>query len=244
MIPPKIAVIVPAWREERILPRMLARVPERADLVVVVDDGSPDQTFAVAKACAVRDPRIVAVRLETNAGVGAAIVRGYREALSRGADIMVVMAGDDQMDPADFDAVVEPVARGRADYVKGNRLAHPASRQMPPVRRAGTRILAKLTAMVAGLDELDDAQCGYTALSASAARSLPLDRLFPRYGYPNDMILRVCEAGLVIEEVTVAPVYADEVSGLAIHRDVHPISKILIRGATRRLFRRLRANDR
>lgn len=236
---PKIAIVVPAWREERVLPRMLSRLPKAASLVIVVDDGSPDATFEVARSYQSRDPRIVAVRLEQNQGVGAAIVRGYQEAMARGADVMVVMAGDDQMDPADFGSVIAPVLLGQADYVKGNRLRHPDVARMPSLRRRGTRILGKITGIIAGIPGLDDAQCGYTAITADAARKLPLERLYPRYGYPNDMILRLSEAGLRIAEVTVAPVYADEVSGLSIRRVVKPISKILARGAARRLLRSL-----
>ena len=239
---PRIAVVVPAWHEELILARMLARVPKRVEWIVVVDDGSTDATFAVAQAEAKRDPRIVALRQMQNRGVGAAIVRGYEEALGLGADVMVVMAGDDQMDPADFDRVVEPVISGHADYVKGNRLVHPNAQEMPVIRRLGTRLLARLTGLIAGFPGLDDAQCGYTALSADAARLLPLRKLYPRYGYPNDMVLRLGEAGLRIVEVTVAPVYADEVSGLAVHRVIKPISGILARGAARRLYRSLKSN--
>lgn len=239
---PRIAVVVPAWHEELILARMLGRVPSCAEWIVVVDDGSSDATFEVARAQAKRDPRIVALRLAQNQGVGAAIVHGYQKALELGADVMVVMAGDDQMDPADFDAVVAPVISGHADYVKGNRLIHPNAQHMPVVRRVGTRFLARLTGLIAGYPGLDDAQCGYTALSADAARRLPLGDLYPRYGYPNDMVLRLGEAGFRIVEVTVAPVYADEISGLAVHRVIRPISGILARGALRRLRQSLKSS--
>lgn len=232
-----IAVVVPAWREERILPRMLARVPARARWVIVVDDGSPDGTFEVAQRAAESDTRICVFRQATNQGVGAAIVRGYREAMALGADVMVVMAGDDQMDPADFDGLVEPILAGRADYVKGNRLEHPAWRAMPLVRRLGTRFLGRLTGLVAGLPGLDDAQCGYTAITSSACAAVDLDRLFPRYGYPNDILIRLAEAGQRVVQVPVAAVYADEVSGLSVPRVVKPISKILAKGVVRRVRR-------
>lgn len=234
---PSIAIVVPAWCEERILPRMLARVPAAARWVVVVDDGSPDATHDVAQACAKRDPRIHVVRQIPNQGVGAAIVRGYREAMALGADVMVVMAGDDQMDPADFDTVLGPILAGSADYVKGNRLDHPAWQAMPTVRRLGTRLLGRLTGWVADIPELDDAQCGYTAITAQACRRLDLDALYPRYGYPNDILIRLREANLRVAQVPVAAVYADEVSGLSVPRVVKPISKILMRGAARRVRR-------
>lgn len=230
----RIAVVVPAYREQRLIARTLGGVPALVDLIVVVDDASPDGTYHVARQAADGDPRIVIVRLGYNRGVGGAIAAGYRESKRLGADVAVVMAGDDQMDPADLPRLLEPLAADHADYAKGNRLAHPEARRMPVIRRAGSRVLARLTALVAGLDRLDDAQCGYTALRLSILDRLPLDQIYPRYGYPNDMLLRLSEIGARIVEVPVRPVYADEVSGLAPHRVVLPIGAILLRGLARR----------
>jgi glycosyltransferase involved in cell wall biosynthesis len=207
------------------------------DDVVVVDDASPDSTYDCAARARTRDPRVEVVRLGYNVGVGGAIVRGYDVARRRGADVAAVMAGDDQMDPGDLPALLAPIAGNRADYVKGNRLAHPQARRMPWVRRIGTQVLARLTARVAGLDGLDDAQCGYTALRLALIERLPLGEIYPRYGYPNDMLMRLAEIDARICEVPVRPVYADEVSGLAPHRVVLPIARILVRGWVRRANR-------
>ena len=147
------------------------------------------------------------------ATVGAAIATGYQRALAAGADLLVVMAGDDQMDPADLPSLLEPVWRGGADYAKGNRFRHPAARQMPVLRRLGSSVLSVLTRWATALD-VDDCQCGYTVLSAHAARRLPLSQLCPRYGYPNDLLGMLAAAGCRVVEAPVRPVYADERSGL------------------------------
>jgi glycosyltransferase involved in cell wall biosynthesis len=207
----RIAVIVPAYREERLIATTLCAIPDWVDLVFPVDDASPDGTWAAIKS--VQDPRIVAVRHPLNRGVGAAIVSGYRAALERGAAVLAVMAGDGQMDPSDLGSVVDPVALGRADYVKGNRFRHRERRRMPFARRAGGAVLSALTRVATGLD-VDDSQCGYTALAADTARRLPLDQLWPRYGYPNDLLGLLAARGARVKDVTVRPVYAGEESGL------------------------------
>jgi len=206
----RIAVVVPAHREERLLGRMLARVPGFVDAIYVVDDASPDGTHAVALAAG--DPRVRAVRHATNRGVGAAIVTGYQQALAEGHDVLAVMAGDDQMHPDDLEPLVRAVLGG-ADYAKGNRFRHAEARRMPLARRFGGELLSLVTRRASGL-VLGDSQCGYTALAAGAARRLPLAELWPRYGYPNDLLMLLSAHGMRVREVPVRPVYAEEQSGL------------------------------
>lgn len=207
----RVAVIVPAYQESRLIGRMLRRVPALVDAIYVIDDASTDETAATA--AGVGDPRVIVIRHRENRGVGAAIASGYARALAAGADVLVVMAGDDQMDPGDLEALIAPVALGSADYAKGNRFRHPEARRMPLARRAGSRLLSRATRLATGL-EVDDCQCGYTALSARAARRLPLADLWPRFGYPNDLLGMLAGHDLRVFEVPVRPVYADETSGL------------------------------
>ena len=231
----EIAVVVPAYREARLLPRTLETMPAFVDHVVVVDDGSPDETFAVARRWSEREERVEVVRLGFNQGVGRAIGAGYERALVLGAEVVAVMAADAQMDPDDLPRVLEPVVEGQADYSKGDRLTHREAAKMPPVRRAGTWLLAWMTGIVAGRTEIRDSQCGYTAISAAMLKRLPLRELYPRYGYPNDLLLRLAEQGARLAQPPVRPVYGDEISGLKIGSVVGPIAGILGRGLMRRV---------
>ena len=206
-----IAIVVPAFCEERLLGTTLASLPSFVDWICVVDDASTDRTWDVARRQ--HDSRISVTRHRRNRGVGAAIVSGYYRALQYGADVIVVMAGDGQMSPGDLNRLVQPILSGRADYVKGDRLRHPKATQMPALRRLGSRTLALLTSWAAGV-RIADSQCGFTAFSGPALARLPLDRLWPRYGYPNDLVLMCVTHGLRVAEVAVEPVYADERSGL------------------------------
>lgn len=181
------------------------------DCIHVVDDGSDDGTDLAI--LAVVDPRIELLRHTTNRGVGAAIVSGYLRALDRGSDVLVVMAGDDQMHPDDLPSLLGPLVSGGADYVKGNRFVHHDQGDMPRARRIGGKFLSFATRCATGLG-VSDSQCGYTALRASAAHRLPLSRLWPRFGYPNDLLGMLAARGMLVTDVPVRPVYADERSGI------------------------------
>ncbi|AKT37451.1 glycosyltransferase family 2 protein [Chondromyces crocatus] len=227
----RIAVVLPARDEEAWIREAVSCVPDFVDQVIVVDDASRDRTAAVAAAAG--DERLRVSTHATCRGVGAAIVTGYRVALAQGAQVTAVMAGDAQMDPRDLPRVVAPVALDRADYVKGNRLSHPdVWSAMPLGRLVGTATLAALTRRAAGLDALSDSQCGYTAVSTRALEALDLDALWPRYGYPNDLIVSLAAAGMRIQEVPVRPVYRGEASGLRIGH-LATILRVIVRSRQR-----------
>jgi glycosyltransferase involved in cell wall biosynthesis len=227
-----VAVVVPAFNEERHVARVVSSTPPFVDRVVVVDDASEDATSERARATG--DGRLSVLRHPINRGVGAAIATGYAHAFDAGADVAVVMAGDGQMDPADLEALLAPILRDEADYVKGNRLAWPdVARRMPLTRLVGNHALSALTRAATGVP-VRDSQCGYTALTRAAAARLRLDRLWPRYGYPNDLIASLAAAGLRVRDVPVRPVYADETSGVDLRHALFVVPYVLARAALRR----------
>jgi glycosyltransferase involved in cell wall biosynthesis len=238
---PRIAVVVPAFREEERIGMTVRRVPPLAQHIIVVDDASDDRTSAEASAA--NDGRLELIRHETNRGVGAAILRGYAEARALGADIAVVMAGDGQMDPEDLPALIEPILRNEADYVKGNRLRHPSVwREMPLHRLVGTATLAWVTRHAAGLPSLSDSQCGYTAIGARAMDCILHEGLWARYGYPNDLLGTLSRHGYRIWEVPVKPVYRGEKSGLRAWH-LFTIGYVVGRVAVRRVLAERQAHE-
>ena len=207
----RIAVIVPAYCEERLIGRTLSGIPAWVDYIVVVDDASTDRTAQEARLVTTRPVQVI--RHAANSGVGGAIITGYLSALEQDAEVLAVMAGDNQMHPDDLAVVVAPVVMRQADYVKGNRFSHADRASMPALRRLGGKVLSALTRTTTGL-AIDDTQCGFTAISARALNSLPLTELWPRYGYPNDLLGMLAARGLSVREVPVRPVYANESSGM------------------------------
>jgi glycosyltransferase involved in cell wall biosynthesis len=229
----RIAVIVPAYNEEKLIGVTLRGIPGFVDRIVVVDDASVDGT--VKEASSFADWRTTILRHDANLGVGAAIVTGYRAARTQGAQVLAVMAGDAQMHPDDLEHVVRPIARGEADYAKGDRLGHAdAWKVMPTGRLVVGHVLSRLTGWAAGLERLSDSQCGFTAISAQALDAIDLDGLWPRYGYPNDLIGQIALAGLRITEVAVRPVYGSETSGVQPWHVV-TIGALVLRTGWRRL---------
>jgi glycosyltransferase involved in cell wall biosynthesis len=246
-----VAVVMPAFNEERAIGPAVASVPGFVDRVIVVDDASRDATAEVAaradradriqgRAC---EPTCEIVRHDENRGVGAAIVSGYRRVLALGIDVAVVMAGDGQMDPADLPALLDPIAEARADYAKGNRFRHPdVWRAMPRARLLGNIALSLATKLTAGYGHIFDSQCGYTAIHRRALDRIDLDRVFARYGYPNDLLARLHAADMRVVDVPVRPVYGPGwKSGIKPHMVVYPVSFVLARSFLRRVAVETRA---
>ncbi|HVV52224.1 MAG TPA: glycosyltransferase family 2 protein [Polyangia bacterium] len=239
----RVAVVVPAFNEADKIASAIGVVPGFVDHVIVVDDGSSDATAACARAAAGPGARVEVIVHPVNRGVGAAIATGYARALELGADATAVMAGDGQMDPADLPRLLAPVVDGEADYAKGNRLAWPGGwRQIPPVRLVGNALLSWLTRLGSGYWRLFDSQCGYTVASRAALAALGPGRMFPRYGYPNDVLVRLGAAGARVVDVPVRPVYGPAWrSGLRPSRVALPIAWLLLRAFARRLRGRVPA---
>lgn len=221
--------MIPALDEAPRIAATLRGVPAYVDAIVVVDDGSGDGT--VEAATRTGDPRVTVVSHAANRGVGRAVATGYAAAVAAGADVVVVIGADGQMDPADMLALVRVVASGEADYAKGNRLARARNwLAIPPLRLAGTLALSVLTNLATGSWTSFDSQCGYTAISREALRGVPLDRLFDRYGYPNDLLIHLARSGARVKDVPVRAIYGPGTSKMRIAAVWRPLCGLLWRG--------------
>jgi glycosyltransferase involved in cell wall biosynthesis len=225
----RVAVVVPAYDEEVLVVETLRGIPELVDRIYVVDDASRDATGDRARELG--DPRVEVIRHEKNRGVGAAIVTGYRRALEEGIDVTCVMAGDNQMDPAELRDLVEPVAAGEAEYVKANRLfSGEAWEVIPRTRYLGNAVLSLLTKIASGYWHVADSQAGYTAISLDALRRLDLDRIYPRYGFPNDLLVHLNVQNARVRDMPSRPIYnVGERSGIRLRSVVPRISWLLFK---------------
>jgi glycosyltransferase involved in cell wall biosynthesis len=230
-----VAVVVPAYREAQLIGETLRGVPAFVDRVYVVDDASDDGTADAARALG--DSRVEVLRHEQNGGVGASIVSGYKRALADGVDVTAVMAGDNQMDPDDLEKLVRPVAAGDVDYAKANRLVSGEAWQViPRSRYLGNAVLSLLTKIASGYWHVADSQSGYTAISRDTLAALDLDRVYRKYGFPNDMLVHLNVYSARVRDLPSRPVYGvGEQSGIKIRSVVPRISWLLLKGFLWRL---------
>jgi glycosyltransferase involved in cell wall biosynthesis len=226
----RVAVVVPAHDEEGLIAATLQGIPGFVDRIYVVDDASKDATAERARA--VEDPRVEVITHETNRGVGAAIVTGYKRALADRMDATAVMAGDNQMDPDELGLLTTPVVRDELDYAKANRLfTGSAWKLIPRNRYLGNAVLSLLTKVASGYWHIADSQAGYTVISLRVLQLLDLDRIYVSYGFPNDMLVHLNVWNARVRDFPSRPIYGvGERSGIKIRRVVPRISWLLWKG--------------
>jgi glycosyltransferase involved in cell wall biosynthesis len=209
----RIALVIPAYNEEKLIRPTLEHVPDLVDRVIVVDDASTDDMPAVIQECMEADPRIEMVRHETNRGPGAGIITGYNRVLEGDYDIAVVCGGDHQMPLEQTPKLLDPLIRGEADYTKGNRFMQRAGAlamvpgNMPKTRVVGNMLITILTKIASGYYKVADVVEGFTAITREALERVDWDRAWQKYGYPMDFLIRLNAYGLRVKDVPRRAIY-------------------------------------
>ena len=231
-----LAVVIPSYRVKAHILDVIARIGPEVAMIFVVDDACPDGSGAyVGEQC--RDPRVRVLRHEVNRGVGGAMMTGYRAALGAGADIIVKVDGDGQMDPALIPHIARPVLARQADYAKGNRFHSLWNvRRMPRVRLYGNAALSFMTKLSSGYWGIFDPTNGYTAIHAAALERIEFANVSERYFFETDMLINLGNARAVVADVPMEAVYADEVSNLRIRNELWPFLRTHLRELVKRIF--------
>ena len=224
-----VGVVVPAYNEEKLISSVLNGIPDYVDSIFIIDDASKDKTVEVALSLAESKNRTEVVRQKRNGGVGKAIVSGYACCLVNNIDIAVVMAGDNQMDPMQLPRLLDPIVEGKADYAVGDRLSNlKHMKGMSYWRRFGNWLLKWLTRIAAGNMKINDPQNGYTAITRQALKQLNLDSIYHRYGYCNDILVKLSVAKARIIHIPMPAVYNSEKSKIRYWRYIPRVSWLLL----------------
>ena len=239
-----ISVIVPAYNEESLIKKTIDSIPNTVEKIIIINDSSLDKTQEIVENEMSINNKIVLINHEKNMGVGAALTSGYQKSLDLDIDITVVMPGDAQALPEDFESLVKPVAEGSADYSKGNRLNHKdVSKIMPKYRYFGNTMLSLFTKFASGYYEIMDPQMGYTAINNSVLKKIDLSKMIKRYGYPGQLLhfLNIVDARVC--DVDIVPHYGEEKSGLKVWNILPKLTVLLTSLFFKRVFKKLIVKD-
>jgi glycosyltransferase involved in cell wall biosynthesis len=224
----KIGVVIPAYNEEKLIKITVDGIPPYISRIYVINDASTDSTAKVLES--IKDSRLHVITHEVNQGVGAAILHGYKRALKENMDIIVVMGGDNQMNPDQLPKLLMPVIQGKADYTKGNRLMSKEFRGgMSKWRLFGNSILSLINKISSGYWHIMDPQNGYTAISRRALSGIDIDTLFTYYGYCNDMLVKLNTFGFRTMDITMPARYGQEKSSIKYSKFMFRVSRMLFR---------------
>ena len=233
---PQIAVVIPCYRVTKHILQLLELIGSEISKIYVVDDLCPDKSGALVKEYC-NDKRVVVIFHQENRGVGGAVMTGYGRAIEDGADIIVKIDGDGQMDPALISDFIDPIICSQADYTKGNRFFNLEKIQaMPRMRLFGNAALSFMTKLSSGYWDLFDPTNGYTAIHSSVARLLPFEKISRRYFFETDMLFRLNTIRAVVIDVPMDAKYSDEVSGLKISRIIFDFLFKHVRNFSKRIF--------
>lgn len=202
-----VCAVIPALNEAEHIADVVAQLKAQGVSVLVVDDGSSDGTAVAAEQAGA-----TVIRHDENLGKGRALASAFHEILSMDCDVIALLDGDGQHDPADLPALVEAIESSGADVVVGNRLGNPVG--MPWLRRTTNRVMSWLLSCVCG-QPLQDSQCGYRVLTRRVVEQIKLDSA--RFEVESELLLQVTRGGGQVHSVPVRCIYANERS------HIHPV---------------------
>jgi len=214
----KVAIVIPAFKVKNQILQVIASIPKNVSEIVVVDDNCPQKTGTyVSKKCL--DKRVKVLIHPQNLGVGGAMKTGYKEALKNGADIIVKIDGDGQMNLRHLNRILEPLIKNQADYTKGNRFFYLSGvKKMPIARIIGNLFLSFFTKISSGYHNVFDPNNGYTAIRADALRQINLDSIDDGYFFESDMLYNLYTVRAVVRDIPMEAQYGNEKSNLKIHK--------------------------
>lgn len=231
-----IAVVIPSFKVSRHITDVVTGIPDFVWRIYVIDDACPEGSGRVIEEN-IKDKRVKVVFHEQNQGVGGAVMTGYQTALLEGADIIVKIDGDGQMNTESIPFFVNPILSGEADYTKGNRFYDLEKiRTMPPVRLFGNAVLSLMTKLSSGYWNLFDPTNGFTAIHANVCKHLPFNRISRRYFFETDMLFRLNTLRAVVVDVPVDVKYGEEISNLKISKIIGEFWFKHVRNFFKRIF--------
>ncbi len=231
-----LAVVIPSYRVRRHILSVLEKIGPEVGMIYVVDDACPEASGRFVEDNAA-DPRIRVLYNSENQGVGGAVMAGMKQAVADGADIIVKIDGDGQMDPALIPSFVGTILAGEADYAKGNRFFElEGLSAMPLARLIGNAGLSFLSKISSGYWHSFDPTNGYFAIHASIVELLPMNKISKRYFFESDLLFRLNILTARLVDIPMRAHYADEASSMKPLREIPGFAAAHLRNFGKRIF--------
>ncbi len=227
----KIGIVLPAYNEGTQIEDVVSSLPNFIDKIVIIDDKSTDNTLEIVRSLISQRSDIKLIEHSENLGCGGALASGYKYLNKKKYDIAVRMDSDGQMNPKELDRLITPIIKNNIDYVKGNRfMTGEAYLKIPKIRYFGNAILSLITKIVSGYWHVADSQSGYTACNYNVLKTIDWDKMYKRYGQPNDLLVKLNVENFSVMDVPVTPIYGvGEKSGISVKRAIFSIGWLLIK---------------
>ncbi len=234
----KIAVVVPCYKVERHIEKVVANIPEPVVSIILVNDCSPDNTKELLEKMAAANRKITVLNHSENKGVGEAMISGFKEAIKQNCSAVIKMDGDNQMDAKYIPLMIEKIEAGY-DFVKGSQFFdRKAIMQMPRIRRFGNLMLSFLIKMSSGYWNIADPTNGYFCIKTDVLKRLDFTGIDNRFFFESSLIIELYYTGAKIKDLPIPAVYNDEVSNLSEWKSAFIFPPKLLRAFIRRLWLR------
>lgn len=217
----KICLLLPAYNESKTIGRIIQESAEFISEIVVIDDGSSDETREIAVACSA-----VCLWNTTNCGKGNALRKGFTYALERGYELVFTMDSDGQHQPADIPRFLEHFDNTRPDILIGARETQDLRTPMPLHRRVNNCLISYIGSKLCG-QRVPDFQSGYRLIRAEVLRQVHLET--ERYEMESELLIKAGRLGFRIESLPIQTRYGDEISHIKPLREIWLFTKLLLR---------------
>lgn len=219
----KVIAVIPAYNVQDTVSRVIDGIRSLVDDIIVVNDASIDKTSDILGTL-----DVMVVHHHTNLGLGGALRDGFKEALQRGADIVVTLDSDGQHDPSDIQSLLERLQANKVDVIIGSRLLDRRDwSNFPRHRLYGNRLLTWLTNLAIGHKVTTDSQSGYRVLKREVLEHIDLKGW--RMEIASEIVYEAAEKGFKLDDVPIRPTYDREISHVNIVWDSLRIIRMLLK---------------
>jgi dolichol-phosphate mannosyltransferase len=232
---PMVSVVIPCFKVVNHIEGVLNKIGDEVSLIICVDDCCPQNSGEYIKSI-ITDERVVVLRHDENQGVGGASLTGFDYSLMKGAEIIVKIDGDGQMEPSLIPSMILPIIESEADYTKGNRFFYIENiTEMPLIRILGNLMLSFMTKVSSGYWNLFDPTNGFLAINSVVYDRLQKEKISKNYFFETDMLFRLNILRAVVKDIPMHAQYNEEESNLSIIKNI----PIFFVGHLRNTFKRI-----